>query len=425
MYKFTSYFLTALVVLGLTACGGDGGGSSGPTISTQPTGQSVLTGDTATFSVTASGTNLTYQWQLNGSAIAGATAATYVTPPATWQSSGASYTVMVTDSSGSLTSSPGVLSLKLSPDQQVFESFTLAPNAPNSLDWNLPYSGAPVSGTHYFQTSAYSLSKSPLTNGPQVLSSTWTNLSKTLSLPNPQIPTRYLVNGAILVGNTPNVVQLSYQGSDVKVDYLALDGKTVVGSGLRKGFKAVTLSTGSTVPAELTQWLDEFDWNDLLVKADPTWLPGSMYEVFTETTINDRYQAVDYATTQTTTDANLVPARTGTTLTAAMTAGIGNSTDGVTYNLTNGSITTVNGFPIYIANAVRPNRTTPLYLTFFGLNGNVYAANLIKAGTVLGGNPYRVAAPGTPTGFTINYSQNYRVRLSAAATSSLQAVFAY
>jgi hypothetical protein len=258
-----------------------------------------------------------------------------------------------------------------------------------------------------------------------VISSTWTNLSKTLSLPNPQIPTRYLINGAIVVGNTPNVVQLSYQGSDIRADYLAVDGKTVVQSTLRNGYKAVPLSGSVTsTPVELTQWIDETNWNNLLLNVNATWLPGSMYEVFTETVINDRYVAIDYSTTQTTTDANLLPARTGTTLTAAMTAGIGNANDGVTYNLSNGSIATVNGFPIYVANAVRPNRTTPTYLTFFGLNGNVYAANLVKAGTKIGGNPYRVAAP-PPTGFTTNYSQNYRVRLNAAATNTAQAAFNY
>lgn len=415
--------LTALAALTVAGCGG-GDGDSGPRITSQPTAQSVLKGDTATFNVAAVGTNLTYQWQLNGSAIAGANAACYVTPPANWQSHGASYAVVVTDAAGNkVTSNPAVLSLKLSGDQQTFESFALSPGVNTTIDWTLPYSGAPVSGTDYLQAATYALAKSPLTNGPQVLSSTWTNLARTLALPNPEIPNRFLINGAIVVANTPNVVRISYQGSDVRADQFAVDGTTVVASYKRNGYRTAPLSGGDS-PLELMQWADEFANNELLV-TNLAWQPGSRYMVYTETAINDVYRAVDYANRQTTTDTNLVPARTGRTLTEAMTAGIGNATDGVTYNLSNGSITDVNGFPIYVANNVRPNRTTPVYMTFFGLNGNVYAANLIRAGTVIGGNPYRVPAPGTPDGYTMNYSQNYQVRLNGPATSSLQSGFAF
>src|SRR4029077_7601084 len=52
-----------------------------PIISTQPTNQSVQSGQSATFSVVATGTApLSYQWRRNGTAIPGATSATYHTP---------------------------------------------------------------------------------------------------------------------------------------------------------------------------------------------------------------------------------------------------------------------------------------------------------------------------------------------------------
>ncbi|TLZ35285.1 MAG: immunoglobulin domain-containing protein, partial [Gammaproteobacteria bacterium] len=55
-----------------------------PTITTQPASQTVSTGQTATFRVTATGTApLSYQWQKNGTAIGGATAASYTTPATT------------------------------------------------------------------------------------------------------------------------------------------------------------------------------------------------------------------------------------------------------------------------------------------------------------------------------------------------------
>src|SRR5205814_1075661 len=45
-----------------------------PTITTQPASQTVTAGQTAAFTVTATGTSpLSYQWQKNGTAIGGAT----------------------------------------------------------------------------------------------------------------------------------------------------------------------------------------------------------------------------------------------------------------------------------------------------------------------------------------------------------------
>ena len=49
----------------------------------QPTDQTVVVGQSATFSVTATGENLVYQWKNNQTPIAGATSSTYTTPPST------------------------------------------------------------------------------------------------------------------------------------------------------------------------------------------------------------------------------------------------------------------------------------------------------------------------------------------------------
>ena len=51
-----------------------------PSIVTQPVNQSIIAGQTATFSVVAAGGPLNYQWQKNGTAINGATSASYTTP---------------------------------------------------------------------------------------------------------------------------------------------------------------------------------------------------------------------------------------------------------------------------------------------------------------------------------------------------------
>src|SRR5205823_9064840 len=65
-----------------------------PTITTQPASQTVTAGQTATFTVTATGTApLSYQWQKNGTAIGAATAASYTTPATTAADNGDRYSV--------------------------------------------------------------------------------------------------------------------------------------------------------------------------------------------------------------------------------------------------------------------------------------------------------------------------------------------
>ena len=83
-----------------------------PTITTQPANQTVTAGQTATFSVVASGTApLTYQWQKNGSAISGATATSYTTPVTTTADSGELFRVVVSNSVGSVTSNSATLTV--------------------------------------------------------------------------------------------------------------------------------------------------------------------------------------------------------------------------------------------------------------------------------------------------------------------------
>ena len=75
-----------------------------PSITTQPASQTITAGQTATFSVTASGTApLAYQWQKNGTAIGGATSSSYTTPAETTSDNGAQFTVVVSNSAGTAT----------------------------------------------------------------------------------------------------------------------------------------------------------------------------------------------------------------------------------------------------------------------------------------------------------------------------------
>ena len=87
-----------------------------PAITAQPGSVSVTAGQTATFSVTASGTApLSYQWKKGGSNIAGATSSSYTTPATSSGDNGALFTVIVSNSAGTATSSNATLTVNVVP----------------------------------------------------------------------------------------------------------------------------------------------------------------------------------------------------------------------------------------------------------------------------------------------------------------------
>jgi Immunoglobulin domain len=80
-----------------------------PQITAQPTNQTVAVGGTASFSVTASGAApLGYQWRFNGTNLVDATSSVYVRTNAQRFQAG-SYSVVITNSAGGITSSNAVL----------------------------------------------------------------------------------------------------------------------------------------------------------------------------------------------------------------------------------------------------------------------------------------------------------------------------
>src|SRR5436190_16124405 len=87
-----------------------------PSITTQPANKTVNPGETATFSVTATGsTPLSYQWRKNGANITGATSRSYTTPATTAADNGSLYSVVVSNSGGSVTSHNATLTVRLPP----------------------------------------------------------------------------------------------------------------------------------------------------------------------------------------------------------------------------------------------------------------------------------------------------------------------
>jgi alkaline phosphatase D len=84
-----------------------------PSIVVQPKDRTVTVGSSAKFRVAASGAPpLRYQWAKNGVNIAGATKASYVTPPATLADDGSLFAVSVSNATGSVTSNSAKLTVR-------------------------------------------------------------------------------------------------------------------------------------------------------------------------------------------------------------------------------------------------------------------------------------------------------------------------
>ena len=99
-----------------------------PAITTQPTAQTVTEGQTATFSVTATGTApLTYQWKKGGTDISGATSSTYTTPATVSADNAAVFTVVIRNDKGSYTS----INATLTVTAPVPPAITVHPTAQN------------------------------------------------------------------------------------------------------------------------------------------------------------------------------------------------------------------------------------------------------------------------------------------------------
>jgi hypothetical protein len=83
-----------------------------PSITAQPASQTVTAGQTATFTVAATGTApFSYQWKKNGTVISGATSSSYITPAETTSDNGAQFNVTVSNSVGSVTSNAVTLTV--------------------------------------------------------------------------------------------------------------------------------------------------------------------------------------------------------------------------------------------------------------------------------------------------------------------------
>ncbi|MEO5804400.1 MAG: immunoglobulin domain-containing protein, partial [Verrucomicrobiota bacterium] len=142
-----------------------------PIITSQPTNQTVAAGANATFRVTATGSQpLIYQWRFNGTNIGSATTSSLTLSNVQPANSG-NYSVLVTNSSGNITSSNALLTVGIPPaitvqpqDQNVLlgSNATFSVSATGtSLNYQWRRSGIPISNA---TVSSYSITNVQSTN---------------------------------------------------------------------------------------------------------------------------------------------------------------------------------------------------------------------------------------------------------------------
>jgi hypothetical protein len=134
-----------------------------PAITNQPSNQAVVAGQTATFSVAATGTApLTFQWKKNGTTITGASSFSYTTPPETTPDSNSQFSVTVGNIAGNAISkvamltvtaagvAPSITTQPVSADVNVGQTATFSVTAagtfPLSYQWQK--NGAAISGAN-------------------------------------------------------------------------------------------------------------------------------------------------------------------------------------------------------------------------------------------------------------------------------------
>lgn len=229
-----------------------------PSIATQPASTSVTTGQTATFSVIATGSApLAYQWKKNGKSISGATLANYTTPATTKSDNGSQFTVAVSNSGGTATSTAATLtvnppvapSIAVQPVNQTVTmgqaaTFTVsaAGSTPLSYQWMKFGVAIPGATSAFYTTPATVASDYGSQFSVTVSNSVGSVISYAATLivlvPGPLIPNLSSVNFASVSipgsGNVP--VQLSNAGSAS----VALSGVVISGP----GFAETGLSTG-------------------------------------------------------------------------------------------------------------------------------------------------------------------------------------
>ena len=285
-----------------------------------------------------------------------------------------------------------------------------------SLAVNASSSGAlTVSPNSTFYTDDSSIAQSPATSA-QPLTVTYTSASATLKVPT-IAASRMLINGAVYSSAVPPQARVSYSGPNVQEDYLAADGKTVMRTLLGTSYAVVPL-TGliSASPAELftnsrVGRLTNSINGQSLYNKQAGWQTGAAYIKVVRHTVGDELYTYD-CVAPTTTGNNPTPC-SATIPTLENFFPYASTTDGKTYQLSDGQIVTLAGVRAWVSNTVLGGVKTD-YRVYYQYNGGIYAGYVIEDGTTL-----QVAPPGGGTP-----SDSYYF-LNSAALQSIKSAIAF
>lgn len=245
--------------------------AAAPTITTQPNSQTITAGQTATFSVRASGTApLGYQWAKNGTAISGATAASYTTPATTATDNGSQFVATVSNSAGSVTSSAAILTVNApavaptittQPNSQTIAAgqtatFSVTSSGTAPLNYQWAKNGAAISGA---TAASYTTPATTNTdNGSQFVATvsnsagSATSAAATLTVTSTpgtmSLSSSSLSFGSINVGSSKalSTTLTNSGGSSVTVSSVSIAGAGFNPSGISKG-QIITAGQGVTV----------------------------------------------------------------------------------------------------------------------------------------------------------------------------------
>ncbi len=194
-----------------------------PAIAAQPTNQTVIAGNLAGFAVTANGTApLHYQWWFGSSLLADATASSLTLSNATGAQAG-SYSVVITNLAGSVTSAPASLAV-LMPSAITSQPFDRTVIAGSDTSFQITASGTgPLSYQWIF-------------NGSTIANATASLLSLTSVQPAQAgsysvVVTNIAGSATSAVANLrvlvpPSVLSLSTTGKDVGLSFMSISGLT-------------------------------------------------------------------------------------------------------------------------------------------------------------------------------------------------------
>ena len=280
----------------------------------------------------------------------------------------------------------------------------------------LPSTGIPASSAPPFY--AYDLAFAvplPLSSTPQHVTVALDNYTSRLVLPDFSngVPGRPLINGKIYLAATlPNTwdERLRLSGDHVISESMATDGVTVASSLRIVGHQSVSLSgLLADAPADVKKWpaLAILSTNPDLLKSNAAFEPGAAYYRRQAVREGDAVFMADCTATTTTTGASPAPCGTATTVEAAFPHAYGPQT----YNLSDGTIQTLQGLRAWVSNQPLSGVPTTQQLVLLEMGGHVLRGFIQRDGT-----PIRY----TLTDGTI---VDYWPRLNKLANDSLKAAF--